>query len=395
MAEMVPSGPVIDACVFHEWPRTTTLTRYMPRGYRSLLERPADPTGPMNIKSRPLYQDPRGAKDVGAYPASGPPGSDLDTLRAQVLDGTERERVVLSYDDGVLATSLPHHYIAREVARAANRWTAEEWLTRDSRLHGLIMISTALPEAAAAEIREAGRNERMVGVLLGANAMGKPFGHPVYHPIYAAAVEMRLPVVLQAGSDANADLFTAPAAGGPISSYGEYRALAAPVLEAHVTSLILQGVFEKFAALRLLIVGGGGAWIPAYLWRVDYLYNANSKEAPWLSKLPSEYFVEHVRVTTYGLEKPAAPERLIRALRTFPGLESTFLYSSGYPNRDWQQPDAGVAQLPEEWRPEAIRANAETFFRWEAREPTGAGLRGGAAGPEIPMAEAVTPLEER
>ena len=52
-----------------------------------------------------------------------------------------------------------------------------------------------------AEIRRAGAHERMVGIALGANGLGLPFGHPAYHPIYEAASEMKLPILIQVGLD--------------------------------------------------------------------------------------------------------------------------------------------------------------------------------------------------
>src|SRR5262249_477227 len=150
-----------------------------------------------------------------------------------------------------------------------------------------VLISSALPEEAAKEVRRAGRNPQMVGVHLSTNVLGKPFGHPIYHPIHEAASELGLPIVIQAGSDGGTDLFTAPVGGGPAATYGEYRALGAAVLTAHVMSLICQGVFEKYRGLHLLIVGGGIAWIPYALWRADFRINSAPQEIPWLRKKPS------------------------------------------------------------------------------------------------------------
>lgn len=359
---MIANDAVIDVCAFHEWSTVTTLTPYMSRGWRELLERSFDPVGPANIKSRPLFRDPRGSKAAEAYPSVGLPGSDFAILKEHLLDGGERSQLVLSYDEGALATSFPNHYVAHEAATAANRWTEEEWLARDARLCSLITVSTSLPGEAADEVRRAGANGQMVGVLMGANALGKPFGHPLYHPIYEAAEDVGLGIVIGLGSDATADLFTAPAAGGPIGSYGEFRALESPVIESHVSSLILQGVFEKYPRLKVLIVGGGGAWIPPYLWRIDYLYNATPHEVPWLTKLPSAYFLEHVRVTTYGLESPARATALTQAIGAFEGLDSLFTYASGYPNADWQEPSAAAAALPEVFSPETSDAAARDVF---------------------------------
>jgi predicted TIM-barrel fold metal-dependent hydrolase len=357
---------VIDCCVFHEWASPLTLAPYLSAGWAELVRRPGDKGGPVNFQSQWLYSNPLGNKSGAAVidPISGVPGSDFETLSAQLLRGNLRDRIVLGYDDGLLATAFPNHYLAREVVRAANDWTSNEWLSRDHRLYGLVLISSSLPDDAAAEIRRAGRNDRMVGVALGANALGLPFGHPIYHPIYRAASEMGLPIVLQVGSDASADLMTPPVAGGLPATYAEYWTLGGHSLMSHVSAMIVQGVFELFPDLKLLLLGGGASWLPGYLWRLDYWYKTDEQEAPWLRKLPSDYFRDNIRVTTYSLESPPKAEQLWAALKTLPWFESNLMFASGYPNADWEEPGAIAKRTPSAWHPALFRANALNFFRW-------------------------------
>ena len=248
--------------------------------------------------------------------------------------------------------------------RAGNEWTADHWLAADERLHALILVATALPEHAAAEIRRAGQDPRMVGVSLGANGLGRPFGHPVYHPIYEAAVELDLPVVIQVGSDAATDQLTKPVAGGLPSTHAEYTALGSHALATHVASLIGQGVFDLFPTLRVLLVAGGLTWIPGYLWRFDYWHHMNGRETPWLSQLPSEYFLEHVSVTTYDAERTPTPEQLAQALGALPGLERSLVYASGYPSATAARPADAAARLPAGWHDALFRENAQRLFRW-------------------------------
>lgn len=366
MADRSVPGPVTDAMVFHDWQSSKTLTPYMSPGHRQWIERPQDAAGPLPLRANWLYRHPGQAKQAPPAHIGGRPGATLEALQEQLLGKGDRARVVLGYDDALLTTAEPMHYGGRAFVRAANEWTVDQWLERDPRLFGLILIPTALPDEAAAEIRHFGRHERMVGVALGMNALMVPFGNPAYHPIYRAAEEMDLPVVLQVGSDASV-LHSSPLGGGPPASFGEYHALGAHSHMTHVASMIMESVFDLFPRLRVLLVGGGLTWLPAYLWRLDYWFKMEQAEVPWVRRLPSEYFAEHFRVTTYSLETFEKPERLAQALTAMPELGSLLLYASGYPNSDAEEPESVAARLPDDWHAGVFGGNADSFFRWPDR----------------------------
>ena len=380
-------GFFVDGCVFHEWASTLDLAEYLSAGWRSIVARES---APVEVRSKYVHRNPLGAKSHLAYPPRGPAGSDLGLLLEQVFEpttGSAPEKVVLSYDEGLHVTAFPNHRLATAMARAANEWTAERWLTADERLHGLVMICSATPEEAALEIRRAGRNPRMVGVLLGANVLGLPFGHAIYRPIHEAAAEMNLPLVLQPATDASVDLAVTPTAAGVASTYSEYRVLNAHSSMSHLASLVTDGVFSTFPGLKALAVGVGAAWVPSFLWRLDYWYKVDEIEAPYLRRLPSEYFRDHVRLGTHSLERPPDPDRLVTALKTFRGMEEMLVYTSCYPDAD-SEPAASVAgRLPQQWSAGVLGGNAASLFRWpgSARPvttstvPAAAAPRGGTA----------------
>ena len=341
----------------------------MSAGYREWFERESDPFGPIKLRAHWLYRDPR------------PPlaeASDLAALQ-QRLDALGLERVVLGYHDANLTTAFPNHYPVRAMVDAANEWMATERLGRDPRLFGLIMLSTSLPDEAAAQVRRCAVNERFVGVSMGANALNRPFGDPLYHSIYRAAAEAGLPIVIQVGSDGASSGNSPPVAGGLPSTYAEVNALGAQAHMTHAASLITQGVFDLFPRLQVLLVGGGALWVPAYLWRLDYWYKMYASEMPWLSALPSTYFRRHFRVSTFQLENVADPARLARALGSFPGIESILVYAGGFPSPDAEEPCDVARRLPENWHAAVFGETAESFFRWPGRivEST-AGLAGDA-----------------
>jgi uncharacterized protein len=365
----VATTGVIDAHVRHTWSSPAELVEYLPRAWREYLGRPDSlPAGGgmMNPFPTESYRNPRGEKAHWAYPADGrPPGSDRETLRRHVLDDGPVARAVLSFDVGALMPAHANHYLGLELTRAANAWTLERWLGgEDDRFYGLLLAANHLPEEAAADIRRHGSHSRVVGVLLGGNGIGKPFGHPLYHGLYAAAAEMGLPLVLTAGGDASPDTLTHPSGGGLPSTYAEYRVLAAQAIMTHLVSMVAQGVFELYPGLRVLVTGAGASWLPGLIWRYDTEYKTLRREVPWMTDLPSRYFTRHVRVCTYPLHIDGEGGKVARLLGSLAGVEDLLCYGSGYPSWDCESPAEVAKGLPTEWAARVFFENADGFFRW-------------------------------
>jgi uncharacterized protein len=368
-ARSSPAGPVVDGCAFHEWPSPAALAPYLSAGWRGLIE-PGGGGRAHSAGSVWRYEHPLGGSADDAFPAERPPGSDPDLLIAQTIADDPDARLVLGYHDGLLTTAFPQPRLAHELVRAANDWTLEQWLERDPRLYGMVLIQSTLPVEAAAEIRRVGSSGRMVAVALGTNGLGHHFGHPVYAPIHAAAAELGLPLVLQVGCDATSDQVTLPTAVGLPATYAEYDVHSGQALVAHVASFITEGVFERHPDLRVLLVGGGVAWLPWFQWNLDYLFRMVRRfETPWLTRPPSAYFEDHIRLGTYSLEAPTAPGRLAALLETVAHPELLLVYTSGYPRRDYERPDTVAARLPNEWHRSIFRDNALSLFRFPQELP--------------------------
>jgi len=363
---------VIDACVHQHWRTQDDVTSYMPQGWREFLGTArsiAGRYGQISINTPYPYIHPVDDFLPDSYPAGGrgTPGSDFDMLKAQVLDvKPDRQAAVLSFHTGMFAPTLANTYLALEVCRAINNWNTEQWLSKDSRLYGLVLAPNHLPEEAASEIRRIGGNRQIAGVLMAGNGLGMPFGHPLYHPIYQVASDMDLPIVIHYGGDAADQL-----GGGPPKTYTEWRILSGEPVMSHVVSCIGQGVFVKFPKLRVLVTGAGVAWVPWMMWRFDANYKSMRREAPWLTKLPSEFLRQHCYFSTWPLDLSSHPlgeagasDALQRLLRGIDGIEDMLVYASGYPYHDAEQPDEVAARLPEGWHDKVFRENARQFFRF-------------------------------
>jgi predicted TIM-barrel fold metal-dependent hydrolase len=252
------------------------------------------------------------------------------------------------------------------LTKAANDWTLDRWIGGDKRLYAAILVPTQEPEEGAAEIRRMARNPRVVAAMIAANGLGKPFGHAAYYPLYAACVETDLPVIVHAGGDATADVLTLPTAGGVPATYTDLYVLSHQSLMTHFVSLIGQGVFERFPTLKVMFVGAGFGWLAPLLWRFETNYRPFHRDAPWLTKTPTEYLVDHIRIGTQPLDRGPSPEVTHRYLMAEPALAGVLCYASGYPRWNRDAVDDVKRWLPLAWAAGALWDNASTWFRWPA-----------------------------
>jgi predicted TIM-barrel fold metal-dependent hydrolase len=363
---LVYAGPLIDCDVHHEWPSQADLLPYLSENWREYVLGTTHAGGAqLPYSPSQIWLNPVAGWRGDAYPpAGGPPGSDYDWLAERLLEPNQVARAILQYESVGSVGALANPYFAAEVARAANDWSIDRWLSRDDpRLYGALLVATQEPETAAAEIRRIGWHPRMAEVLLVASGLGKPFGHPAYHPIYEAATEMGLPVAIHAYGEVMPGTNVSPHGGGMPSYYFEVQTLAHQGMETHLVSLIANGVFEKFPALKLLLVESGTSWVPGVLWRMDAAYRATRRELPWLKRLPSEYFYEHVRITTQPLEESPESEQLVELLSAYGG-EEVLCFSSDYPHWDADERAHVARLLPQAWLPKVFYENARALYGW-------------------------------
>jgi uncharacterized protein len=358
----VYEGSWVDTCVPYRWSKQDEVVDYMTAAWAEYLGKSGtlpDGGGSISILPRFPYGRPGGDKaevEDGKNP-------EPRELAVKVLGDGPANAGVLVHEDARLIPALPNASLADEVARAVNDWTVDRWLSeQDSRLYGLVLAANQLPEAAAQEIRRIGTHPRMVGVLMGGNGLGKPFGHPLYHPIYEAAAELDLTIVVIAGGDARPDTLSQTSAGGLPSTFAEYRVLSAQPVMTHVVSMIGQGIFEKYANLRVFVLGVGVSWIPSVFWRFDNEFKALRRDAPWLTRDPSEYFRRYMAVSTYPLHPIPKPDALQRLLTAFGGLESNLCFASCYSEWDGNSKSDIQDALPHEWWPAIFRENALRIF---------------------------------
>jgi hypothetical protein len=289
------------------------------------------------------------------------PGSTIAEVRRDVLDGLAADVGILNADDAITVSLMASPYRAAELARAHNEWLRERWLDAEPRTRGSILCPAQDPLAAAAEIRRAAEDERFVHVLL-VGGSERPYGEPRYLPIFEAAAECGLPVAIHSGGE-GMGVAAPPGGAGPVTFYIEWHTLgSACSTMSHLVSLLCHGTFERFPALKVLLIEGGVAWLPGILWRLDTNWRALRSEVPWLERKPSEVAREHVRFSTQPLEHTDGRDDLLFELLEAVGAPDNLCFASDYPHWDFDDPGFMLNRLPEAWRVKVLHENAAELY---------------------------------
>lgn len=356
---------LIDGDVRVTWRSAEELATYLPPAWQGRL-RAARGTP----RIQPAFFLPfRGDHKEAAVPRPGaPPASDAATVARDWLDRHGIAFAVVGHEElPVISTWGDADYPAA-LARAHNDWLIERWLELDRRFLGSIAVATQDPAVAAAEIDRVGDHSQVVQVVLAAGAR-LAYGTPTFRPIFEAAARHGLHVAIRTGTEGLGTSNPPTSAGWPTYAI-EWRACQPQNLAAHLVSLVTEGVFVAFPQLRVVLLGGGAAWLPPLLWRLDKNFKSMRAECPWLTELPSAYLKRHVRFGTQRLERPDVPEHLWTYLRMMDG-DRALLYASGYPRWDMEEPQESIAlrTATPEARDRIAYENARELYRLPTAEP--------------------------
>jgi predicted TIM-barrel fold metal-dependent hydrolase len=213
---------------------------------------------------------------------------------ATLVDAEHREDVPLAY----------------AMADAHNR-AMTEFCSVDRRLLPVGYVALMDLELAAAQ---AGR-----AIEMGCKALMIASQCPRHHSpshigldrVWAQAAEARIPIVMHVGGNgpllspkyfANG-LPPEPDFHGGAENFRSVDYMAIPVNPAQtLATLILDGVLDRFADLRVGVVELGASWVPGWMRYLDSAYGAFAKNEARLKKLsmkPSEFVRRQVRVTPY------------------------------------------------------------------------------------------------
>jgi len=268
-------------------------------------------------------------------PAKGKPGSNLADMQAQALDPFGVAFGICNPLYGVQMVFSEDMAVA--FCRALNDWLVKEWLDKDTRLRGSIVIPVQSVEKSVAEIERCAKDKRFVQVLM--LVMGDmPLGKRAYWPIYAAAERLGLAIGIHAGSAYH----NPPTSVGWGSYHIEDHVAQAQAFQTQLTSLIVEGVFARHPNLKMVMLESGFTWLPPFLWRLHKFWRGIRMETPWVDRAPLEIVRSNIRFSLQPIDAPPDPQVLNRL---FDHMQSDelLLFSTDYPH--WQF--EGDAALPD------------------------------------------------
>ncbi|ETW95038.1 MAG: hypothetical protein ETSY2_48715, partial [Candidatus Entotheonella gemina] len=199
------------------------------------------------------------------------------------------------------------------------------------RLKAVALLPLQDPEEAVKELTRAVTELQLVGAMLPADG---PFllGKSMFDPVYVEAQRVGTMLAIHAGGSLR---------GRGLDEYLFDRFLQAHILShsgaqmRQMTSIILEGVPERFPDVRLAFLEAGCTWVPYWMDRMDEEFEFRGKvDAPWLKKKPSEYVQDANIFVACEPEERLLPEA-IRLIGS-----NSIVFASDYPHWDGSFPES-------------------------------------------------------
>jgi predicted TIM-barrel fold metal-dependent hydrolase len=278
----------------------------------------------------------------------------------KALDRGGMEIAVLYPTLGLFMSFLKDRQWAVALCRAYNSFMHEEFTRKSPRLKAVALLPLQDPEAAARELRRAVRELGCVGAMLAADG-AHVLGDARFTPIYEEAARLDTMLGVHASGShlggGGLELFPAFIQTHTCShAFGQMRQL---------TSMVLEGIPERFPQLRLAFLEAGCGWAPYWIERMDEEYGKRGSEAPLLKKKPSDY----VRSGKIYFSCEADECLLPQALQLIG--EEQVVYASDYPHWDGSYPHSlgelrGREDLTDAQKRKLLADNARRLYKINA-----------------------------
>lgn len=251
----------------------------------------------------------------------------------EFLDRADLAATVLYPTGGLSLGLVQDPDWAAVLARAYNDWIAETYVRCSPRVHALALLPVQDVGAAVDELRRSVADLGLVGgVLPAVSATGKPYGHESFDRLYAEAERL----------DCALAVHGAPSRGLGFDFFDNMiktHALSHPISQIiQLTSIVLDGVLERFPRLRIAFLEAGSGWMLYLMDRLDYEWEgayAPQARARGLRKPPSEYIRDGQVYVSCELDEASLP----LVIQRFPARR--ILFASDYPH---EKPESSILE---------------------------------------------------
>lgn len=270
------------------------------------------------------------------------PAGSLEQVQRELLNEFEIDRAVINSLFG--SFMLMNADMGHALTVAANNYFKDQWLDKEDRLRASISIAPQDPANAVGEIERLAGDARFIQVMMMA-ANDMLLGKRHYWPIYAAAEKANLPIMIHAGTAFRYGV----APGGPTSYFFEGYNAQAGAIANQITSIVAEGVLNKFPNLKFVVAESGITWLPSTIARLNKYWQGMRREIPWLNQRPGDLILERFYFTLQPFDCPDDENTVRIALRHL-GDELKIVFSTDYPHWQFDGPNP----IPPGFSPELI-----------------------------------------
>ncbi len=250
------------------------LTKPIPMGLVAAAGKPAESLTVFGARFEELH---RGGWDPHARLAD----QERDGVAAEILYPTV----------GMMLCNHPDFEYKHACFVAYNGWIAEYAAAHPDRLLGVGQTAMRSVEDGIRDLERI-KALGLRGVMMPGNPAVADYDDPIYDPFWEAAVDLKLPLSFHI-----------------LTSTSDNFKTRGPKLNAFMSIIrgcqdiiglfIFGGVFERHPKLKLVCVEADAGWAPHFMYRMDHAYE---RHRYWLTgsaitRMPSEYFREHVYMT--------------------------------------------------------------------------------------------------
>ena len=247
-------------------------------------------------------------------------------LADQDRDGIAAE--VIYPTVGMLLCNHPDMDYKKACFDAYNLWIAEYCSAHPTRLIGLGQTAIRSVEEGIEDLRRI-KALGLLGVMMPGNPGVSDYDDPIYAPFFEAAIDLQMPLSFHILTS-KGDVVGTPPRGPKMNGFMSIIRGCQDIMG----TFILGAVFERHPKLKIVCVEADAGWVPHYMYRMDHAFDRHRYwlTAGALSKMPSEYFREHIYVTfqddwvAFKMKDLCNIRRLMWA-NDFPHSDSTWPHS--------------------------------------------------------------------